>query len=227
MLVWEFRAAYPGGVTMSPTDGDLHALRAAGDGDRERVLGELFEEHRRRLQRMVHLRMDGALRARIGASDVLQEAFVEISARVARYLADPRMPFFLWLRFLTAQKLVDLYRHHVGAQKRDARRQVRIDRAAFPAASSAVMAEQLVGGLASPSGAAMRDEMHRQVQEGLDHMQATDREVLVMRHFEELTHGEAAQELGISEEAASKRYLRALQRLRAVLEQAGAEGADR
>ncbi|MDJ0976268.1 MAG: sigma-70 family RNA polymerase sigma factor [Planctomycetota bacterium] len=206
-------------------DSDLQTLRAADEADRERVLGELFEEHRRRLQRMVHLRMDAALRARVGASDVLQEAFVEVSGRVGTYLQDPRMPFFLWLRFLTAQKLVDLYRHHVGTQKRDARKQVRIDRAAFPAASSAVMAEQLVGGLPSPSGTVMREEMCRQVQEGLDRMKPADREVLVMRHFEELTHAEAATELGISEDAASKRYLRALQRLRSILEEAGSAEA--
>lgn len=212
-------------MNASGADSDLQALRTAEAADRERVLGELFEEHRRRLRRMVHLRMDAALRARVDASDVLQEAFVEVSGRVGDYLDNPRMPFFLWLRFLTAQKLVDLYRHHVGTQKRDPRRQVRIDRAAFPAASSAVMAEQLVGGLPSPSGTVMREEMCRQVQAGLDRMRPTDREVLVMRHFEELTHAEAARELGIGEDAASKRYLRALQRLRAILEEAGATEA--
>jgi len=213
------------GVTPSRSDGELRALREAGD-NRDRVLGELFEEHRRRLQRMVHLRMDPTLRARVGASDVLQEAYVEISARVSDYLDDPRMPFFLWLRFLTAQKLVDLYRHHVGTQKRDVRRQVRIDRTAFPAASSAVMAEHLVAARISPSGVAVHAEMAQQIQDGLDQMNPSDREVLVMRHFEELSNGETAHELGIESSAASKRYLRALQRLRKILEEPDPEGFD-
>lgn len=210
-------------VMSSQGDEELEALRDAGD-DRDRVLGALFEDHRRRLQRMVHLRMDPTLRARVGASDVLQEAFVEISARVSDYIDDPRMPFFLWLRFLTAQKLVDLYRHHVGTQKRDARRQVRIDRATFPAASSVVMAEQLVATRITPSGVAIHAELSQQIQDGLDRMNPNDREVLVMRHFEELSNVETAHELGIEESAASKRYLRALQRLRKILGEPDAEG---
>jgi RNA polymerase sigma-70 factor (ECF subfamily) len=212
-------------VTSNHGDGDVRALQEAGK-DRDRVLGRIFEDHRGRLQRMVRLRMDPTLRARVGASDVLQETYVEITSRVAAYLEDPRMPFFLWLRFLTAQKLVDLYRHHVGTQKRDPRRQVRIDRAGFPQASSAVMAQHLVGGLPSPSGGALQDELRTEVNDALDQMDRKDREVLVMRHFEELSNAETAQELGIAPSAASKRYLRALQRLRKILERGAAPGEE-
>jgi RNA polymerase sigma-70 factor (ECF subfamily) len=212
-------------VTAKGEDSDLQALQAA-TADRGVVLGQLFEDHRARLKRMVDLRMDQALRARVGASDVVQETYVEVSARLGTYLDDPRMPFFLWLRLLTAQKLVDLYRHHVGTQKRDPRRQVPINRGAFPGASSVVMANELLGSLTTPSGAAVRDEMRIQVQAGLDRMNETDREVLMMRHFEQLSNTETALELGIAESAASKRYLRALQRLRALLQAAGASGAD-
>lgn len=201
-------------------DDDLKALAGAGDG-RERVLADLFEQHRRRLQRMVRLRMDPKLRARVGASDVVQDTFVEVSARVGDYLEDPRMPFFVWLRFLTAQKLVALYRHHVGTQKRDVRRQVAIDRAGFPEASSVVMSEQLLEVCPSPSDAAMQDELRRRIEAGIEKMNPKDREVLVMRHFEELSNVEAARELGIEESAASKRYLRAMQRLKKILEEAG------
>jgi len=209
-------------VMSSPQDEDWRSLREAG-ADRDRVLGALFEDHRRRLRRMVELRMDPTLRARVAASDVVQEAYVEIAARVRDHLEDPRMPFFLWLRFLTAQKLVDLYRHHVGTQKRDVRRQRTIDRASFPAASSAVMADHLVGARISPSGAAVQAEMRQQIRDGLDQMSSSDREVLVMRHYEELSNLETAEELGIETSAASKRYLRALQRLRKILEASGAE----
>jgi len=212
-------------MSEGPDDNELEALQAAG-ANRDAVFGELFEGHRKRLSRMVRLRMDPKLRARIDASDVIQEAYVEMSARIGDYLENPRMPFFVWMRFLTAQKLVALYRHHIGTQKRDPRRQVRIDRAAFPAASSAVMAEHLVGALPSPSGAAMREEAHRQIEAGIVQMNPNDREVLVMRHFEELSNAETANELGIEESAASKRYLRALQRLRQILESVGQTGSD-
>lgn len=190
------------------------------------MLGTLFEAHRRRLLKMVDVRMDPRLRARVSPSDVLQEAFVEISARVGDYLDDPHMPFFLWLRLTTAQQLVAAYRHHVKIQKRDVRRQVRIERGAYPDASSAVMADRLVGALTTPSGAAMQAEARRQIETALDTMRANDREVLVMRHFEELSNAETAQELGIEESAASKRYLRALQRLRRILAGIGLDGAS-
>ena len=196
---------------------ELAALEGAGE-ERDEVLGRLFERHRARLRKMVHLRMAPNLRTRIDASDVLQETYVEVSARLGDYLEDPRMPFFVWLRFLTAQRLVALYRHHVATQKRDVRRQVPIERKAFPAASSAIMASQLVGGLNSPSGAAMQAEARKQVEEALDQMNTSDREVLVMRHFEQLSNAETAHELGLKPSAASKRYLRALQRLRSVFE---------
>lgn len=195
---------------------DVEALRTAG-GDRDAVLGRLLQEHRRRLLKMVDLRMDPNLRARVSPSDVVQETFVEVSTRVGKYLEDPRMPFFLWLRFLAAQKLMAMYRHHAVAQKRDVRRQVPLERPRYPDASSVVMARELAATLTSPSGNAMRDEVRRELEEALDRMASSDREILVLRHFEELSNAEAAAELGIQESAASKRYLRALRRLRNVL----------
>ena len=195
---------------------DVDALRTAG-GDRDVVLGRLLQAHRRRLLKMVDLRMDPHLRARVSPSDVVQETFVEVSTRVGTYLEDPRMPFFLWLRFLAAQKLVAMYRHHAGAQKRDVRRQVSLERRRYPDASSVMMARELAASLTSPSGNAMRDELRAEIEGALDRMGDADREILVLRHFEELSNAEAAAELGIRESASSKRYLRALQRLRSVL----------
>ena len=203
-----------------PRDAELSALRNAG-ANRDETLGELFEQHRRRLLRMIHVRMDARVKERVGASDVLQETYLEISRRIGDYLAHPNMPFFLWLRFLTAQKLAALHRHHVGTQKRDVRRQVPINRAAFPRASSAILADRLLARGESPSQVAVRAEMRRQVEEALDEMRPGDREVLVMRHFEEMSNVETAEELSIDPSAASKRYLRALNRLRQILEAAG------
>jgi RNA polymerase sigma-70 factor (ECF subfamily) len=188
-------------------------LRAGGE--RPRLLGDLWERHRLRLLKMVHLRMDPRVKARLGASDVLQEAFVEVSRRLDEYLERPDMPFFLWVRFLTAQTLVGLHRHHLGAQKRDPRRQAAD--AALPGATSVALADHLMAHGTTPTEGAVRADLRRRLEEALDRMEPKDRDVLVLRHFEELTNAEAAQELGIEPDAASKRYLRALRRLRAIL----------
>ena len=206
-------------------DPDLQALQAAGN-ERDQRLGELFERHRQRLQRMVELRMDPALRQRVGASDVLQEAWLEISSRLGNYLDQPNMPFFLWIRFITAQRLLKLHRHHAGTKKRDVKRQVPVDRRGFPQATTAGMAHQLAASGISPSGVAVEAELRLQLEEALGSMREDDREVLVLRHFEELSNAETARELGIQPDAASKRYLRALERLRNVLARRPGAGND-
>jgi RNA polymerase sigma-70 factor, ECF subfamily len=192
------------------------ALQRAGEGDRSK-LGGLLERHRDRLKRMVALRLDPRLQGRIDASDVIQEAYLEASARLADYLRDPAMPFFLWLRFLTGQKLVTLHRKHLGVQMRDAGREVSLYRGRLPETSSAALAAQLLGHDTRPSEAAVRAELKIRLQEALNSMDPMDREVLALRHFEQLGRAETAQVLGIRESAASKRYMRALERLKEVL----------
>lgn len=180
-------------------------------------MGVLFTRHHDRLRRMVRLRLDRRLRSRLGASDVIQEAYLEASGRLEDYLRDPSMPFYLWLRFITLQKLLWLHRHHLGVQMRDAGREVSLHEGALPEATSAALAAQLLGRLTTPTEAAVRAEMKVRLQEALNGMDPLDREVLALRHFEYLSHSEAAQVLGIGEEAASKRYVRALRRLRKAL----------
>ena len=180
-------------------------------------LGELFAQHRDRLRRMVRLRMDRRLQGRVDASDVMQEAYLEASARYADYLREPSMPFYLWLRFITGQKLLVLHRRHLGAQARDVGREVSLYHGALPEATSAALAAQLVGRRTSPSQAAVRAEMRIRVQEAINMMDPIDREVLALRHFEQLTNAETAQSLEIEESAASKRYVRALKRLKEIL----------
>src|SRR5262245_11467760 len=160
-------------------------LRRAGAGDTA-ALGELLEGHRRRLRRMVRLRLDPRLQGRVDASDVLQEAFLEAAQRLADYLREPRMPFFLWLRFLTGQKLLALRRRHLGAEARDAGREISLHRGAMPGASSACLAAQLLGKVTAPLQAAIRAEMKVRLQEALNGMDPLDREVLALRHFEQL-----------------------------------------
>jgi RNA polymerase sigma-70 factor (ECF subfamily) len=191
-------------------------IERARAGDRE-ALGLLLERHRTRLRRMVDMRLDIRLQARIDASDVLQEAFLEVVQRLEEYLRDPRVPFFLWLRLVVGERLVRLHRHHFGAQMRDAGREVSLFRGALPAASSAALAAHLLGEVTSPSQAFLRAERILRLQEALNALDPVDREVLSLRHFEELTAAESARVLEITEAAAAKRYFRALARLKDVL----------
>ncbi len=196
---------------------EADALRAAGE-EREERLGGLVEAHRRRLLNMVHLRMDPRLKARLGASDVIQDVYVDVVRRIDEYLEGPEIPFFLWLRLLTAQKIVDLHRVHLHAQKRDVRRQADGRISGHPEATSIALVDHLMGQGTTPSQALARQELRHQAIELLDDMKPDDRAILVLRHFEELSNAEAAAELGIGEAAASKRYVRALARLGDVME---------
>src|SRR5262245_2208853 len=192
-------------------------LRRAKAGD-EAALGALFVRYRDRLRQMVRLRLDRRLSGRIDTSDVLQDAYLDVARRFPEYAAAPAVPFYIWLRALTGQRLVDLHRRHLGAEMRDAGREVSLYRGALPTASSASLAQQLLAGLTSPTQAAIRAEMQLRLQEALNGMDPIDREVVVLRHFEELTNAEAADVLGIETSAASKRYIRAIRRLKAVLD---------
>ena len=194
----------------------LRLIGLARAGDRQ-ALSALLERHRDRLRRMVELRLDWRLQARIDASDILQDAFLEVATRLDEYLRGPELPLFLWLRLVVGQRLATVHRHHLGTQMRDAGREVALYRDALPAASSAALAGQLLGRQTSPSQAAVRAERVVRLQEALNTLDPVDREVLALRHFEQLTAAETARVLGISEEAAAKRYIRALKRLKQIL----------
>lgn len=187
-------------------------------GGDERALAELFSKERDRLWRMVQARLDRRLRGRVDPDDILQEAYLDATRRIAHFAGEPTMSFFLWLRLIVGQTLVDVHRRHLDAQMRDAARDVSIAGRGVPGASSASMAGQLVAHLTSPSDAAMRGEMEAQLGEAIDRLDPIDREVLLLRHFEELTNGEVAEVLGLQVKAASIRYVRAVARLKVILE---------
>jgi RNA polymerase sigma-70 factor, ECF subfamily len=193
-----------------------HLLEQARAGD-QAALNELFAQHRARLRRMVELRLDRRLQARIDASDVVQETYVDVLARLDEYLHDPRYPLFLWLRLIVGERLLKMHRHHLGTQMRDAGLEVSIYRGALPAASSAALAAQLLGKHTSPTQAAVRAERMIRLQEALNTLDPIDREVLSLRHFEEMSLAETALSLEIEESHAAKRYIRALKRLKAIL----------
>jgi RNA polymerase sigma-70 factor (ECF subfamily) len=192
-------------------------LRRARAGD-EAALGELFAYYRGRLRKMVRLRLDRRVYGRIDPSDVLQEAYLDLARRFPEYTAGPAVPFYLWLRALTGQRLIDLHRRHLGAQMRAAGQEVSLHRGALPLASSESLAQHLLGRLTSPTQAAIRAEMQLRLQEAINALEPLDREVVVLRHFEELSNSETAEVLGIEKSAASKRYVRAIQKLKAVLD---------
>jgi RNA polymerase sigma-70 factor (ECF subfamily) len=185
-------------------------------GDRQ-ALTDLFQRQRARLRRLVELRMDTRLQGRVDASDVLQDAFLDAAARVDSFLARPDLPAFLWLRLVVGERLAIYHRRHLGTKMRDAGQEVSLYRDPLPHATSAALASMLLGNLTSPSHAAVRAELVLQVQEALNALDPMDREVVALRHFEQLSRVETAHVLGISEEAAAKRYIRALKRLKAVL----------
>jgi RNA polymerase sigma-70 factor (ECF subfamily) len=204
----------------------VRLLEQARGGDRA-ALNELLSLYRSRLRLMVEMRLDSRLQARLDASDVVQDAYVEVAQRIDEYLRDPRFPFFLWLRLVVGERLLKLHRHHLGTQMRDAGREVSLYRGALPAASSAALAAQLLGKHTSPTQAAVRAERILRLQEALNTLDPVDREVLSLRHFEELTAAETARVLEIEEAAAAKRYFRALKRLKDILAAmpGGQEGA--
>ena len=205
------------GPVMADESGELQdQLRRLAAGDQQ-ALAELFARYRDRLRRMVKLRLDRRLQGRVDASDVLQDAYLDVAQRAAEYAASPTMPVFLWLRFLTGQRLLMVHRRHLGAKMRDAGQEVSLYRGALPQASSVSLAAQLLGRMTSPSLAAVRAEMQLKLQEALNGMDPIDREVLTLRHFEELSNAETAAVLGLQKAAASNRYIRALKRLKEIL----------
>lgn len=197
-------------------DSDLLRRAAAGDGE---CWGALLGRHRDRLRRMVALRLDHRLQGRLDPSDVVQEAYLEAFERLDDYVRQPDYPFFLWLRFLTGQKLITLHRHHFGVHMRDVSREVPL---ATPDATSAALAAQLLAHDPRPSEVATRREAEQRFQNAIDSLDPLDREILALRHFEQLTNAEAARVLGLQESTASKRYIRAVRRLKEELPESDA-----
>jgi RNA polymerase sigma-70 factor (ECF subfamily) len=199
----------------SPSE-TLRRVERAAQGDQQ-ALGELLEQYRDRLRRMVVLRLDPRLQSRVDPSDVIQEGYIDASRRLEEYARDQSAPFYIWLRFLVGQRILDLHRRHLGAQIREVGREVSLYRGPMPEASTAALAAQLLGKLTSPSQAAVRAERKIRLQEALNAMDPIDREIIILRHYEQMSNGEAAMVLNLDKSAASKRYTRALIRLKEIL----------
>ncbi len=199
--------------TSDPSDVLLCRL-TAGD---ENALAEFFSQFRERLVGMVRIRTDPRLLGRVDPEDVLQDAYVNAAKRIDHF---PKMQCgspYVWLREIVAQTLINIHRQHLAAKARDAGREVSIHSGWSPRTTSASIARLLIGNLTSPSQAAVRSELADRLTTAVESMGENDREVLVLRHFEELTNSETAEVLGIEQKAASIRYVRAVRRLKQIL----------
>lgn len=196
---------------------DNEQLKRAKAGDQDARAG-LLNSYRARLLKMVEFRADPRLRRRMDASDILQDAYLRVTQKFDVYLQDPRIPFFVWLRLIVSETLVDAQRHHIGVQARDPRREEYDQHHWTPHSSIPCLAEQLVSSMTPPSVAAEREELAARVRMHLEELEPLDREIIALRHGEQLSRQEAADVLGISVETAAKRYVRALSRLRKQLE---------
>ena len=185
------------------TEAEIAALTerlSAGDPE---ALATLFSISWERLHRMVHFRLDQRLRGRVDPDDILQEAYLAARQRIDTFAAHKTSSVFVWLRLIVGQTMIDVHRRHVGSKMRDAGQEKPLHQFASPMASSVSMSAHLLGGLTSPSQAAMKAEVAARLDEILAEMEPMDREILVLRHFEELTNKEVSELLEIQRSTAS------------------------
>jgi len=180
------------------------------------ALAREFLRHRHRLRRMIEVRLDRCLAGRVDPSDVLEQTFLEAARQLDQYLAQAPMPLFLWLRYLTGQRILELHRQLLGPEEA-ASFPTTAGRAGRPTADSASLSMHLAAQISQAAGTPPRHELSARLAELLEQLEPLDREILALRHFEQLSNQEAAEELGLSPAAASHRYIHALQKLRAVL----------
>jgi RNA polymerase sigma-70 factor (ECF subfamily) len=197
--------------TATDTAQTRRLLQEARGGNR-RAVEELLAGHRPYLRRLVELRLDPRLRARVDASDVVQEAQLEATRRLGAYLQEPPMPFRLWLRWLAHDRLLMLRRRHLGAARRSVGREV-----ALPDRSALLFARGLLAPGPTPSQQMDQQELADRVRAAVARLPVADREVLLMRTFEDLSYEEVAYLLGVAPETARKRHGRALLRLHRIL----------
>lgn len=204
-----------------PNELDRESWLQQLEEDPDKALSNAFEQYRLRLKKSLITRLNPRLVKLIDADDVLQDAFLAARQRLEHFISHGDISPFVWLRLIVQQTVVDLHRHHFGVQKRDLRREIVNQEGPSWSQTTVSIAQQLVAEVSSPSAAMKRDELHNELTVAIDSLSETDREVIVLRHFEELRNQEVAEVLGIEVKAASIRYVRALNRLKEVLMKCG------
>jgi RNA polymerase sigma-70 factor (ECF subfamily) len=193
-------------------------LASAKTGD-EDAINRLLEKHRVAVRRLVELRLDRKVQRRVDVSDVVQDVMIEASGRLDKYLDDPVMAFHLWLRQIAWDRIIDTYRRHRVSAKRNMDREQPMTAAVGPDQSTLDFAVQLHDPGITPAAAATQKEIASRVESGIELLGDQDREIIIMRHYEHLSNQEIAQVLGLNAPAASMRYLRAVRRLKELLEE--------
>ena len=209
---------------MWPTPPETQQLLDQARQGQAEAVEQLLARHREPVRRMIDLRLDPAIVQRVDASDVVQDVMLEASRRLQDYLKNPVMPFLVWLRQLAKDHLIDAHRRHHLAQKRGVNREQAMHRPARADQSSLELAGQLVDGERTPASEAIQQELQRRLHDAIAQLDEVDREVILMRHFEQLTNQDVAQALELTEPAASMRYLRAVRRLRDLLSPPASSG---
>ena len=206
------------------SDQTQHLLNAAHQGDAS-AAGQLLNRHRDALRRMVEMRLDRRIQQRVDASDIVQEVMIEANRRLRTYLEDPSMPFHLWLRQMARDRIIDAHRRHRVSGKRSVDREQAMTAGGTLDRSTVELAAQLCDPEMTPAAAATMEELQRRFQIAIELMEDHDREIVLMRHFEQLSNQDVARSLGLTEPAASMRYLRAMRRLRKLLAEPSDEGS--
>ncbi len=200
----------------STADESVQLLQDLRDGD-DSAFAKLFSIHRPRLEKIVRFRMDRRLYGRVDPDDVLQESFVDGQNRLENLRNSPTHSFLVWIRLIVGQTLINVHRRHLKSERRDASRDVAIHSKKPDPNTSDSMVIQLADSLTSPSAAFSKKEIYEKVTQAVDSLAESDREIVAMRHFEELSNNEIAEILNITPKNASIRYIRALERLRSHL----------
>jgi RNA polymerase sigma-70 factor (ECF subfamily) len=191
----------------------LNGVRAGKVGAADRLL----ERHRSPLRRMIEMRLDRKIQQRVDASDIVQEVMIEANRRLEKYLANPVMPFHLWIRQMARDRIIDAHRRHRGSGKRSVDREKAMQAPAALDRSTIELAAQLCDEELTPAAAATMRELQERFQNAIEQLDENDREIVVMRHVEQLSNQDVATALELTEPAASMRYLRAIRRLRSLL----------
>jgi RNA polymerase sigma-70 factor (ECF subfamily) len=202
---------------MWPNETETQVLLERAAANDAAAAHRLWEAYRAPLRRMIELRLDRALGRRVDASDVVQDVLIRASQRLDDYLRNPALPFPMWIRQIARDAMIDEHRRHRGAARRSLDRERPLAAAAFLDRSSLDLVAELRDQELTPAAAALRGELQRRFQAALVRLDDGDREILLLRHFEQLSNSEAARAVGLSEAAAGMRHLRALRRLRTLL----------
>jgi RNA polymerase sigma-70 factor (ECF subfamily) len=188
-------------------------VRLSQQGDRE-AFAQLCELRRQQLVEEVNRKIDKRLLPRVDASDVIQEVFWDANRRLGEVIGND-VSLLAWMRFLCNQKLVDMHRTHMASKKRSINREVPRFGNSTGVGS---LAERLIDGMTSPSMRFQKDEVVEKVKVMLNELSPIDREIIVMRHYHSMSNKEVAESLGLSINAASNRYVRALKRFKTIFD---------